>query len=711
MRKMLISVVLGLIVGSGATYYLVAEDESSVRSLPAALTPNGGSGPSGETRLPAGGRDVRTNGRLADSSTLSQAALYGLVAQSDFDSTAALLEDAISIANPRARRLALEIVLSRLAELDPRRGVQVSAGLGLAAPDLAPLFQRWAEDELEAALSTLSTTGTAAERRAIALAILQDLGANSLNTSRVLAALPESESAQLQVEALELQARSSPYDALEYALSLRDAGARNASIQRIATIWAQQSPDAAFIESERITDQASRTLFTNALVAELARTSPAVALQYIDRFEDSLQQQLGLSMAFSGPAGIVEPVQFVGLNGALPGTTALGLKQRAVQQWAASEPLAAIAYAESLPLGIERQALLMSAAQGYARQDPDAALGWLASLGSATPRLEGAVYAAIAESDPSRALGLIVDSNTAGSLQARMETIMPMLINLSRDAGNQQVAVADQLLAMADNDSQQQFLNVFLGGWSQTAPNEALSWAIANGSRIDPSAFLRLASGLVRRDAQLAADLTPQIPVAARESWIAAVASGYAQQDSQRALDWLSQYQNEPGYDTAMQAIIQSAAMYDPARAAEMLSSASLDDGQAAAAAAQVVAVWARTDPVAARTWVQNMPRGQARDTALTALVGTAADASLLDSTLSFYSSDAARSRAVTNLVRRLAFTDPEHARTVINEHVPDPVQRAELERMLDNLPGAGRMNGVGFFTAPVPAFDVIRTE
>jgi hypothetical protein len=102
-------------------------------------------------------------------------------------------------------------------------------------------------------------------------------------------------------------------------------------------------------------------------------------------------------------------------------------------------------------------------------------------------------------------------------------------------------------------------------------------------------------------------------------------------------------------------------------------------------AASNIAGQWADRDPRAAEIWVRSLPKGAARDEGLNGLIQRAANRGSIDSGLfDEFSSPEARARGVMFSMFSLGRNDPDLARQLIAEYIPDPRQRQQAEQMLD---------------------------
>jgi hypothetical protein len=93
---------------------------------------------------------------------------------------------------------------------------------------------------------------------------------------------------------------------------------------------------------------------------------------------------------------------------------------------------------------------------------------------------------------------------------------------------------------------------------------------------------------------------------------------------SEQALQWLGQFDGQPGYNNALRMIARDLSAKQPARAAELLEPLLLAPASAPASAPWVGSIavnWYKQDPEAALVWINGMPPSKARDYGLHTLV------------------------------------------------------------------------------------------
>src|SRR5690606_8157119 len=190
---------------------------------------------------------------------------------------------------------------------------------------------------------------------------------------------------------------------------------------------------------------------------------------------------------------------------------------------------------------------------------------------------------------------------------------------------------------------------------------------------------------LAGRDPALAASYTQRVPERLRSAWITPVAGAYARQDVDAALQWVAQFEREPGYADAYARVATQLAQTDPAAAARLLSA--VPDAEARAAGS-VAAAWARRDAAAAMQWALGLPSGATRDNALASMLSASAAARESAAVLAAFSSDAARQSAFARAIPTIAREDREAAQRLLETHVTDPALRRQLDEQLRALGG-----------------------
>jgi hypothetical protein len=415
------------------------------------------------------------------------------------------------------------------------------------------------------------------------------------------------------------------------------------------------------------------------------------------------------------------------LSDRLPPTEAMQVRYMAIRYIAEQDPGAALSYLESMAPGQERDSVLQSIAQAYARSDPDAALAWVTGLTPPSEQAMRSVIQGISSVDFDRGVDLLIAELEKPSTGA--VSIFGTLFGLPLSTGSAQNTsrLLDRLLQVEANNTQvQSALRTTMSQWAQRDPQEALNWFHANASRIPASAMSDFALNLARDDPQTAMQALASLGYEQRNAWIPGIASGMAENDPAAALRFLEQYRGQPSYSEGVGNVLERWARSDPAGAAGMLSEAPEQtqsmvsqriamqwvrtEPEAAArwvatlgnertgeqAAIAVATGWGQSDPEAASRWALALDPGAARDASLTGLLAVGARTGSIDARLvDAFSSDQARDQGLRNAIVQIALRDPAEGRRMLDAHVDDPRLRNEIETAIESTSSQIAVSGI----------------
>jgi hypothetical protein len=711
MTRTLIALVLGVLVGAGATLLLAPE---SVAPPELGAWPPAGpaTAPSPKVVAPAAARETGRD-------------FYRRLADADATELAAMIAQTAAEAPSTDRELALGVLLKRYAELDAVRAVRLARELRVGGAALGAVYGAWARTAPDDVLAALSTVDSPEDAAGVALALIMALGDDAAAVRRVATVLAaREEEAQL--------AGVMP----AIALGITPAGPIGLAPQRSALAltaqrWADLDPRRALAATRDIDDERLRLAFETAALRALARVAPDEAFAHLASL-DKAGPELGaltgtlVELARADPARVLDAVR------ELPLDVRRIAESVALQQLAERDPIAALRHAERMPMGAERQVLLQVVARSYGKRDAAAALAWAREM-PGQPMLVGAVIAGVAEQDVHRALDLALGLT---SPMERMQAVQFAVMTGARQDSAAE-AIANRLLTVDDPAIRGNLGFMAVSTWASRSPENAMRWLLANAQSATPDVFQNIGMQLAMRDPQNAFTYSAQVPPAAREQWIHGVALGYAQTDPRGAIDWLGQYRGEQWYGRAASTIAMTVAQRDGAAAARLVDELDTEDiGPQArqlvntvatnwanhdpTAAADwslgrpteperqsgvqsVVGVWSARDVDAARQWTLRLPHGALRDAALAPLLAATTmrgpggpDASLLNA----FASDRARQTAVLQVVQGLAYGDSARARGIADAHLSDPGLRAQAERVIDAARNGPR-RPIGFGVTP----------
>lgn len=622
--------------------------------------------------------------------TTQRAAFYAEVARADVSNVKALLDRSAELKDPATKSFAMEVLLTRFAELDPGRAVAAANKLGPSAGNPVPLYQAWLRSSPAAALAAIAKLDES-QASLIVPGLLARAGSDQELVNEILAAAPRPVADRYVASSILRLAQDSPREALERAQEISNPEIRTQTINGVMRAWASRDPRTFLDYLATLDEAARRSAASNGFWYQVASSEPELALDRADLLPPELR-------------------------GSVATTAISAIAQR--------DPLAAYARAQQMPQGLERRQIVHQIAQTFAQRDADGALAWARSLQPPEPEALVAVVTGIANEDPIRALDLAAAIDTPMERQQAMHQVASTAT--MRDPA-QSAALLEHVLSLQNEQERQSLVQSILSSWASKEPTRAADWLVANADRAPPGAVTMVAQQYAQRNIQEAASYATRMPSQLRGSWLNGVAGMYAQTNPQAALDWIEQFRGSAEYDDAALAVIMPASRVDPeaaARAAESLGRedyrrtavtqvamgwAQRDPARAAAwasgvsdpaaqqgAVSIIAGMWSQQDPAAAQAWVLTQPAGRGRDGALLSLISITARSSIPDDSMfAGFSDDRARFAAVQGAAGMIAQRDAAAARAFVETHVSDPTQRERMLSFLSQVPQGSAMRGV----------------
>jgi hypothetical protein len=595
-----------------------------------------------------------------ESAVSTRATIYGMAAQADERALAALLQDAADLEDSASRELLLGALTLRAAELGA-----------------------------DAALDTVRTLPLDGQQASeLGLLLVGELGPSTQTIEGVITALPQIERRRFRLDALARWADRDPERAYQEALSIGDRQLKAVAVDRVAYVWAERDLPSALAEAALLSDDNVGRAFRQAVVRRLGATDPAAMVAYVNgvpKYESALMSVV------IGQLRLMEPTEALGWAEQLNGRLGEEARRSALVTWAQEDPLGAFAYSQALPLGEERQSLMYAIANGYGRDDPDAALAWVATQKGPPQDLRASVIAGIAQVDARRALDLAfreepnVPSFGGWSFRrGRFDMLSSVITNAMASSAITAPELVARVLALRDDNERNNALQQALGYWTRSDPRAAFDWLVTERN-LPRQNLSVLVNSMVRTDPVLAASYTDRVPDELRGFWIASVAQNYSRLDPEAAMHWLGGFRNEKGYVDGVVALVHQTVNYDPAKAAGLVDS--LDDkGQNTLSAAEAVGrAWGGADEQAARLWMRGLAEGPLRDAALRGFIfGVYGDSMPDASLLGQFSSQQARQQTVLQIIYAIGREDRDEARRLADEHISLPELRSQFQSWLE---------------------------
>ena len=701
-----LTLLVGAAIGA-AGVFLVSNPSPQLNLAASESSPETAAAP-GHSGLPAPGADNAAANAYADHEDRTR--FYLAVANADESTLMTKILELTKQPDSPARRFHADVLLARLAELDPGNSIEIARAHGFGQAQTAALYAVWARSDATAALAALSHEPDASIARQAGVLLVQELGSGTTALLDVIDALPPSvDRLMVQIDVVAAMAESDPDTAIAQALAFESTSDRRLAMQRVASKLAKTAPHLALSASEQIIDEASRLGFRNTLMREWSSADPGAVFDYLETTDINgadLQTIMGSSLR---ALSRFDPERLLAFASNLPAQLGEYARYQAVAEWSKEDPVGALGFVAEQSPGKVRDRMLAGIAKGYSEYDLDAALAWAQSLQPVPRGIYREIISSVAASDVDRAIEIAL--GMPGEID-KMEAVQSIaMVVTSRPSRAEEIA--GRLLAIPDENIQEQSMQMLAAMWSQSDPEAAITWMVANMEQMSDNSIQQMARRIAEQHPQLAAEYTERVPADARDEWIRHVASGYAAYDSEAAMQWLSQYQGQPAYEAAVVMIAQQSAQRDPIAAAKDLENnpdasyatavAALagrqwarSDPQSAAAwarrlqnedarntaMASVARQWAQTDPESAGRWAMSLPEGESRDGALASAVsGIAARVVPDDTYFEAISSDFTRQQAALTAAYQLVRTDGEAADRLIDKYVTDAAMRNQYQQ------------------------------
>jgi hypothetical protein len=241
---------------------------------------------------------------------------------------------------------------------------------------------------------------------------------------------------------------------------------------------------------------------------------------------------------------------------------------------AATDPLAAIHWAEGLEVDSAWNEALLGIASAWARTQPEAATRWAGNLAADNPVRAEAMKSALSYwlLEDASAAGRFVQTLPEVDQADAIESVAPAL------AQNNAADALDWAQRLPNANARQIALREVVGRWADNQPEEAARWALA-----EPESAVRVEHIRI---------VTTQ--------WLAG--------DPENAARWVQTLAG-PARDAAVDLVADELASQNPAQAvswAESIGTPELRNTRLE----DVATAWLKTDPSAARTWLAsaNLP-------------------------------------------------------------------------------------------------------
>lgn len=690
MARVLISLIVGLLVGAGLTLVLMRLVPSADSPAPLVIrdiveVPVMTVAEAESHRADRFDRIRTIEDTLALPGDFSQTeALYVLAGRADSAEVQDLINQSNRIADPTDRNAALSILFLRLAELDPLSALTMSRmrGFGSSRSLEGIIWRTWSKLDLDAAIATAKALRNPAERELAAQTMLAAYGymGNDV-TDRIEAELGVRASTQSRARYLYSIADRSATEAFAYINSLPPAQQREA-MQWLAAYLGQRDPSQASAYANLISNPALRREFEAAIAVATARLDPERILNNM-------------------PAGALR-------------NDRAGQYVMAMQTLARSDIERALAYYNGATSPQTKQMLAGVIAAELARQDIDRAIEWAQDEEQGRNRgLLMGVLQQLATTDPDLALSKVDLVSNRGLRQQTLASILSVVAQ-----SDPQRAVA-YLSEISDERARAAATQTVVSQWANSDPEAAINWVLNNDVPNASHLLSQAGHTMIANDVDAAMRLLPRVDDETARMWRASIASGLSLQRSPaEAQRFIDQFKGEPGYDNlqvamitgisqqdiylahsmaeqlppgrardqSLQQIISNHLYSNPQEAAAWLDSISGDEyrGQATG---QVLQQWFAMVSHSASQWIVNQPPGRVRDDAILIMAHSSDNNSPpMQQLIARISDPEKRFQAQVAQMWNIARSDPSRARAMIAEMDISAEQRRSLEDQLARI-------------------------
>jgi len=609
-------------------------------------------------------------------------ALYTLAGRSDSAGVQNLIFQANGIGDPSDRKAALDILFSRLTELDPRSALALSRTREFRVERHieASIWQSWGKLDLNAALASASALDSPSDRNLAAQALYAAYDYQGNDTTDYIE------------QTLGIPPNSSTRAAYLFRLAERDPAEAIVAINAMAPP-SQQQKSAAY------------------LGRHLGRLNGPAAAQHADLFSGQALRQVyrhavAVAAAEADPETILDE-----LLAGRPGMERTMEAHSALQTLASRDVDKALGYLDRIANPRHRAMLANAIGPAFAQADPDRALAWAKQndRGMHGGLISG-VLAAIASTQPKKAID---EAQQLPNAQQRQQALSMIAMTMSQREPQRAVELLDHIERPGDRKNVAQNIASM---WVQSDPDGALAWMLQRDGDERDAMLSMSAHMLAQSDLDSAMRWLPRLDESSQVLWRGQIASNLASQRSPaEALQFISRYEGSEDYpqllasainglaQTDVQAALQMAdrvpeglqrdglysgligryAHQDPEQAATVVESIT-NDAQRAQATSMLAMAWSHSDPAGAQQWVEKLPRGDGRDDAIVQLASnwdelTPSRRLLVNSIGSLEK----RKQALMMSVQHIARSDPQQAERMMREMDLTDDERQQLQHRI----------------------------
>ena len=518
-------------------------------------------------------------------SVADKAGIYALVAATDPAELSRSLDQASHEPNRGRREFWITALVERMAEIDPMQAMDAVSSVEQSfAPELlSQIFAMIARENPDRAIEALATLKSRYDVTVIhplAMTVLAEIREDSHRLDAWLQAVPPQNRddllrgtyfSDLQSMGFQALADADPDLVLDRIVTMTDRELWSLGIFRVADILARHDARGALARIETAQDQRLRDYMRYQLLQNWAGSEPIAALNYLASLD-----------SWGNVPNVAREESLRSLGRA---AMSAGL-----------DPLQLLAISRQMPpdrAGDIRDAAL----DALAKTDPVAASAYIDEV-SAKWRFGFAIgiAAAYVELDPTAAFRWAVQQESPDleqhvltqiarddvdlalqfalddSVRSRSNALTTVIVESVRFHPESARALANRLAqSLSGSALYESALSSLASTWIERNADDAVAWLSAPGIDVPGEVYQAAALAFVRNPAAAVA-MTDRIPAEARPLWVEQIAANYIQQDLEAAVSWIEQHRGDPAFALGAAAAVEGVARFDPSRAADLLA-------------------------------------------------------------------------------------------------------------------------------------------
>ena len=612
-------------------------------------------------------------------------AMHALAGRSSSADVQNLIYETNRIADDVERVRLLNVLFSRLTELDPRSALVMARSdpFRMVRSAEQTVWRAWARENFEDALFEAKMQSSSVDRNTAAQSLYSAFGfMGNETTERIEAELGVGPDRMIRSRFLYQLADKSPAEAIAFINSLARDNQQQELVSWLAHYLSLRDPDAALDHADLFVVAADGKRYSNIINRNIARDNPRVA---IDRWLAGGRKD--------------------SLNGEL---------LSAVNALASTDVDAVKRLFEAARSDQERQMLGSAIAAGLVKDDPAEALAWArAHETERHPMLQSMVLMRIAQTDPQLALTKALETPHA---EVRSTLVSSVVQQVAQTDPAEAAAYLQQIPGRHEKLEASQRIVSY---WVRTDPDAAIDWVFSQEEDVTGHLAHTVATMLTHTDVDAAIRLLPRMDQNMQGSLRQQIAHRLAESRSPiEAQNFIQQFEGQEGYDQLQTSLISGVARTDAVAARQLADQ--LADGNArdrvyvevisqraktdprdatrwlrnigdetmrAAATGQLAMHWYQHDPGGASRWVASLPVGSLRDSAIVHMSSAWRDISAEQEQLIASIQDPnKRGQAKIQRIYRAMQTNPAKARELLNDADITDSQRQQVEATLNRV-------------------------